>query len=96
MRGGQWDDTLKVPAGTYVLNKSGAGALRITESANLQGDSAATTILDGNADGRSVIETTYHELLVCDSGDNTIKRFSTKGSYVNALVKAASNGGLSI
>ena len=89
-------DTINIPAGTYTLNKADAGALRLTESAILKGDDAATTFIDGNADGRSVIETTYHELLVCDSGDNTVKRFSTKGSYAATLVKTASNGGLSL
>lgn len=89
-------DTINIPAGTYTLNKADAGALRLTESTILKGDEAATTFIDGNADGRSVIETTYHELLVCDSGDNTVKRFSTKGSYASTLVKTASNGGLSL
>jgi CSLREA domain-containing protein len=49
-------DTIDVPAGTYILTIAGVnedaaltGDLDLTESVNLTGVSAATTIIDGNA-----------------------------------------------
>jgi CSLREA domain-containing protein len=92
---GNGSDIIRIPAGVYTLNLSNADALTIYDSSTLIGESAATTIIDGNANGKRVLRSVYQEMLVCDSSDHTIKRFSTKGTYAGTYVKAASNGGLS-
>jgi CSLREA domain-containing protein len=91
---GDGADTIAIPAGVYTLSLAGAGPLELTDAVTLTGASAAATLLDGNADGRSVIQTRFTSLLTCGF-DNSIRKFTSIGKPAGVLV-AAGAGGLSV
>jgi CSLREA domain-containing protein len=83
-------DTITVPAGTYTL----ASQLVIEDNLTLNGAGKGVTILDGN-NASELIWVRTIELLVCDSGNNSVASYDRHGAR-NVDFLSGGAGGMDI
>jgi CSLREA domain-containing protein len=83
-------DTITVPAGTYTLTKQ----LVIEDSLFLNGAGMDATYLDGN-DASEILKVRTVELLVCDSGNDSVASYDRNGQR-NVDTISAGAGGMDI
>ncbi len=95
---GSGNDTIQVPAGTYAIQSQNPGPpashnpLLLIGNVTLQGAGAGSTILVGNSWTSLIVVPTPHYALVCDSTNDTVRRYRLDGSFYGTTVSAGSGG----
>jgi CSLREA domain-containing protein len=95
---GSGNDTIQVPAGTYPIQSVNPGPpashnpLQLIGNVTLQGAGAGSTILVGNTWTSLIGVPKPAYALVCDSTNDTVRRYRLDGSFYGTTVSAGSGG----